>query len=345
MKRSFGIMSIVLLSILLLFSGCSEENTSNIETKENKNTKSYSLLLNIEYETNIIFSTYDAEIYVDDTKLGAVEQGETFTKTISLTEGTHDIIFNKSGDKNIDGSTTIDLNEDKAFSCSIKAHNDGIDINDQQEESLKEYNEKAKKSKEDEDSDEDENEYEDEDSDTEETTKSSRSNTDENKAKEIQAKMNKLKGKKLSNVIKKTKVKGYKTKYIATNTGDDLTSSMNNEVAKHMYIKSTKVNQSKKTITVKVTPEHIKKKQNKTAALSKKISKTDAWVAANYYGKSQYDEFKLHYLVSPLRAEPTSDGKAWSLKAPCTVNGFECECEAVVGGTGTNPDIISFKVY
>lgn len=313
---------LVLLIVLLVLSACSgnESDKNNL-----KNYKKHTLLLDVKLEANIFFSTYDVEVYIDDNKVGNIKQGGSFKNSYSLNDGEHELSFNKSGDRDVNGSISISVDEDKAFLCNLKAHRDGIDINDQVEETLKEYNIKAEKNK-------------------TEPSKTETTKPTESESEKIEKQLNALSGKKLSSVLEKTRIKGYKTKYIATNTGHDLTMDID-DIAYSMYFKSAKVNGKKKIITVKITPKFIIEDRKKEKKLSKKLDKYDAWVAAEYHGKSLYKKFNLHYIKSPLRADVNKDGTAWLLKAPCTINGLKFTCEATVGGTRDYPDIIDFIVY
>jgi|GEM_PF-5399560 len=107
----------------------------------------HKLQLSVEFEENILLDIYEVEIYVDEDKIGTIAQGETFTKRLSLEEGKHELVFYKSGSHDAKGSTEIDVDRNKAFSCSIKSHSEDIDINNQTEETLKEYNQRIKKEK------------------------------------------------------------------------------------------------------------------------------------------------------------------------------------------------------
>jgi hypothetical protein len=324
-------ISIIIIALLLLiaFSACS--NDGKQATSDSSSSTTYDLYINVKFEANLMFSTYDAEVYVDDNKLGAGQQGNSFSTTTTLSEGKHEIIFYKSGDKSVKGSTTIKMDNDKAFSCEIKAHNNSIDINNQKEEPLKDHLESATEIK------------------TTEKPQVEESTQAPTKAPETEpevdlSKLDQYKGKCIADVIEEIKALGYETKYISTNANSDLTYDID-AIADKMYFDSYQFDKGSNTLTIYVTPEHIIENDSKEKELSETISKNSAWVAANYYGKEKYKKFTLHYLVSPLRAEPNEDGTAWELKAPCTVNGVEMTCEATVGGTEYDPKVLDFIVY
>jgi len=93
----------------------------------------YDLTLEIKYKSNPFFDKYDVEIYVDDDKIGAAAQGDTFKASVPLKEGKHDVTFYKSGDHGVSAATEVDMTQGKTFSCSIKAHSQEIAIKDQKE--------------------------------------------------------------------------------------------------------------------------------------------------------------------------------------------------------------------
>ena len=144
------IIGVVLLGLALL--GTIFGSDSENDKSDSTSAKSYKLQLDVTLEENIVMSTYDVEIYIDDEKQGIVKQGETYAGEVTVEEGTHEIRFNKSGDTSVSGETSIEIKEDTAFTCSLKSHHGSIDINDQMEESLKDYNARkdAEKAKEDE---------------------------------------------------------------------------------------------------------------------------------------------------------------------------------------------------
>ena len=109
------------------------------------------------------------------------------------------------------------------------------------------------------------------------------------------------------------------------------------------------------TVTLMInTQENINEMAASAAAetaLRAKLNPSDAWEAAERYGKNQYPYgFELHSIMG-LLAQTAADENTWFLKATCTVTnmyGAEMKgltCEAKVTGTSDNPIVVYFIVY
>lgn len=321
------------------------------EEKEQEDLPEYTLQLEVLLEQNLMFSTYDVEISIDGEKLGTVKQGETFVKDVVLTEGDHEFKANKSGDSSVKGSTTIKLDSNKAFSCSLKSHGSSIDINNQLEEPLEDYNSRKEKEKAEADAIAAAEQAEKEKQEAEEKAAQEKAEAEQKEKEEAEAKMDELaeklvpmEGMRLSDVYDEINSIGFPVIYIATNTGDDVTSVIA-EVTETYYVNSFYWDEDNDSITVAVTPEFIIEQNAAQKALEAVLSPSVAWGNAEMYGKQEYgNSFNLK--VSQMLGERVSDdGTAWVLKAPCEVNGVEMTCEATVTGTNDNPVVIDFLVY
>ena len=98
--------------------------------------KYYKLKLKVAFEGIDISDQRSIDIFVDNENFGNVEQGDVFEKDIDLEEGSHLITFYESGDYDIYRSTEINMDNDKAFSCSVEYNEDGLEIKDQSEEQI-----------------------------------------------------------------------------------------------------------------------------------------------------------------------------------------------------------------
>lgn len=113
---------------LIYLVGCSGGSSSSMEE-----TRTYSLYLDVELEDNILFSTYDVDIYFDDDKLGKVKQGKYFTQLLeNLSEETHYIEFKKANEISPSKSMKVKMNSDKTIKLKLKAHNNSIEIKDEE---------------------------------------------------------------------------------------------------------------------------------------------------------------------------------------------------------------------
>ena len=89
MKRIIKVTALLMIVICMMdFCACSKENNSSInksdQIEETVKKNTYTLQFDVYFETNLLFSTYDVEVYVDGIKLGTVKQGESFTNNTNV---------------------------------------------------------------------------------------------------------------------------------------------------------------------------------------------------------------------------------------------------------------------
>ena len=143
-RKNFRILYVILI-VLLCITGCSKNSDS--KTKDANKDKEpqptyYNLDLTINFENNLIFDKYDVYIYIGDKKVGDISQGDTFKDKIDLEEGMYELYFYKADDQDVSGHSSINMNDDRVYSCSIKSHKEEIEIKDEQNETLTEINER-----------------------------------------------------------------------------------------------------------------------------------------------------------------------------------------------------------
>ena len=89
---------------------------------------SYNLTLRIESESNLIFSKYNIEIYVNNQKVSTIKNGGTHTGTISVIEGYCVIDFyNEDGHRKY-ATRTIQISGDTSYKCDLHSYSDEIKI-------------------------------------------------------------------------------------------------------------------------------------------------------------------------------------------------------------------------
>ena len=98
--------------------------------------KYYKLKLKVAFEGDDMSDQRSIDVFVDDDNFGNVVQGNVFEKDIDLEEGSHLITFYKSENYDIYRSTEINMDSDKAFSCSVESHEEDLEIKDQLEEQI-----------------------------------------------------------------------------------------------------------------------------------------------------------------------------------------------------------------
>ena len=88
------------------------------------------LYFDIEFIPNLVFSTYDIEVYVDDLKIGTIPHGKHFTYLMDIEKGKHTVKFYKDSDNDVSSSKNIDINNDSTFQCSLHSYASDISIDD-----------------------------------------------------------------------------------------------------------------------------------------------------------------------------------------------------------------------
>ena len=86
------------------------------------------LQVSVEFRKNGIFSQYYVDLYCDDVLIATLPHGKNYEGTWLVSEGTHMIMFCKSGDRSVRGSVTVKVSRDAAFSCHIEATRNKVEI-------------------------------------------------------------------------------------------------------------------------------------------------------------------------------------------------------------------------
>lgn len=88
----------------------------------------YEVSVEIECADNLIFSTYDVDVYIDGTFEGTMAHGATETYAVILTKGTYEIKFVSSDDDEITGAVAIDIHQDESLKYKISCSSTQIDV-------------------------------------------------------------------------------------------------------------------------------------------------------------------------------------------------------------------------
>lgn len=88
----------------------------------------YEINLSVERVKNLIFSTYDVDIYVDDVFESTVGNGLTETVTVKLTKGTYTVDFVNAEDSEVYGQVKIDVSKNEDFAFQVYCYSSNIDI-------------------------------------------------------------------------------------------------------------------------------------------------------------------------------------------------------------------------
>ena len=125
MRKILAIVLLVLIVFGLVACGGQDDNSEASET-----VKPYTVNLEIEFEENIFFNTYDVLVFFDGKKIGKVEHGKFAMFNTSVVEGEYTIRFEKDGDSVVSGETSIDVQGDSTFKCKISSKKKKIEVSE-----------------------------------------------------------------------------------------------------------------------------------------------------------------------------------------------------------------------
>ena len=84
--------------------------------------------LEVECVPNLMFSTYDLTVYLDDQPVGQLKHGDKDVLLLQSTVGDHEVKFLKSDDRNVRGMCSIDLTENTHASYRLICYSDRVDM-------------------------------------------------------------------------------------------------------------------------------------------------------------------------------------------------------------------------
>lgn len=95
--------------------------------------------LDIAFEKNAYFSTYDVKLFVDGEWVATLRHGVDYADTLYLTPGRHVILFREDGSSYpSEGSTILNLSEPTRYQCEIHAKIDAVQITQEKTEAITE---------------------------------------------------------------------------------------------------------------------------------------------------------------------------------------------------------------
>ncbi len=88
----------------------------------------YDVSIEIECVENLLFSTYDVDVYIDDMFEGTIEHGATETFEVIMTKGTYEVRFENADDDEVIGKVTIDIQKDETLKYKISCTSSKISV-------------------------------------------------------------------------------------------------------------------------------------------------------------------------------------------------------------------------
>lgn len=91
----------------------------------------YSLFIDVDYNENLLFNTYDVNFYLDGELIDRIQHGQKYTHAFeNVSEGAHTIEFASVYSPDVKGQDSFMLTGNKTYACSITSHFDEVEISD-----------------------------------------------------------------------------------------------------------------------------------------------------------------------------------------------------------------------
>lgn len=124
---NYGLIAL-LLALSALMGGC--DDSDEADTGDTAPVATYQLYIDVTSEDNLLFHTYAMDLYLDEKKIGTVEDGGALTRLISkVTEGRHELSAYKTSDRDVYATQWIDVDQDMTFRSQI-SHGSDIEFED-----------------------------------------------------------------------------------------------------------------------------------------------------------------------------------------------------------------------
>ncbi len=112
---------------------------SDAEQNHDEHAGKIRLDLNISFEKNAYFSTYDVKLFVDDEWIVTMRHGIDYAGTLYVDPGKHTILFQEDGSSYPSkGSSIINISEPSLYKCQIHAKVDTVQITGERTETISE---------------------------------------------------------------------------------------------------------------------------------------------------------------------------------------------------------------
>ena len=90
--------------------------------------KTYKVYFDLTSDDNLVFSTYDMNVYVDDEYIGTLQDGKHMTALVELEKGKHVLEVTQDGKQKNHDSEKFKIDDETTVSALIKHGNNDIDI-------------------------------------------------------------------------------------------------------------------------------------------------------------------------------------------------------------------------
>lgn len=124
-KTGLRVLSIACAFFLVVFtSACGSDG----EDSERGLTGDRAVSITIECESNLVFSRYDLDVYIDGVLQGSLDHGTSKTFEMNLADGDHALRITKKGDDGVDGNVEFSIDGDITLKYKAKCTNSQVEI-------------------------------------------------------------------------------------------------------------------------------------------------------------------------------------------------------------------------
>ncbi len=136
-ERLLRRLFLFLIALLLIgvLSSCSLLTDANYaspaKTEDESEGGVTQLYCDIVFSSGLFSAKYDADLFINDEKIGTVPYGGRFTKLIDLEPGEYSLVFRSANNPEIMSSVEkINFKKNTTFACTLKAEKDAVKISD-----------------------------------------------------------------------------------------------------------------------------------------------------------------------------------------------------------------------
>lgn len=97
---------------------------------------SFPVIIELNCDSNLLFSQYDMDAYLDGIQIGTLEHGKQAIFETELARGNHTLKLTKNGDDSVSGSETFPISDTVKISYRIHCYNNKVDMEKEYTESL-----------------------------------------------------------------------------------------------------------------------------------------------------------------------------------------------------------------
>lgn len=88
----------------------------------------HQVTIDVECESNLLFSRYDVDVFVDDVNQGTIDHGATRSFDLSLDDGNHTLRFAEKDDSSVDGSVEFEVSKKTSLKYRIHCTDSQIEV-------------------------------------------------------------------------------------------------------------------------------------------------------------------------------------------------------------------------